>query len=194
MSECNSGYDARPQRAAACVSLFRGRARTPVSSQAFDARRGGIAANIAKLPAFAKGIANRTHIRACESLSGKPVEQQWKTCCSRQNSRDVLFIWSRAEERGACRPVDTALSFKSFRAILGRAFFYFRPFFCQSIAARVSSDNPRLKAFCRVAPSVLFKVRAIVAARVLLFASFFNVRTSFAVQVRLRLFMLWFPR
>ena len=29
-----------------------------------------------------KGIANRTHIRACESLSGKPVEQQWKTCCS----------------------------------------------------------------------------------------------------------------
>jgi hypothetical protein len=85
--------------------------------------------------------------------------------------------------------VDTALSFKSFRAILGRAFFYFRPFFCQSIAARVSSDNPRLKAFCRVAPSVLFKVRAIVAARVLLFASFFNVRTSFAVQVRLRLFI-----
>jgi hypothetical protein len=66
--------------------------------------------------------------------------------------------------------------------------------FCQSIAARVSSDNPRLKAFCRVAPSVLFKVRAIVAARVLLFASFFNVRTSFAVQVRLRLFMLWSPR
>ena len=61
--------------------------------------------------------------------------------------------------------------------------------FCQSIAARVSSDNPRLKAFCRVAPSVLLKVRAIVAARVLLFASFFNVRTSFAVQVRLRLFM-----
>ena len=139
--------------------------------------------------AFAEGIANRTHIRACESLSGKPVEQQWKTCCSRQNCRDVLFVWSRAEERGACRPVDTALSFKSFRAILGRAFFYFRPFFCQSIAARVSSDNPRLKAFCRVAPSVLFKVRAIVAARVLLFASFFNVRTSFAVQVRLRLFI-----
>ena len=86
--------------------------------------------------------------------------------------------------------MDTALSFKSFRAILGGAFFYFSPFFCQSIAARVSSDNPRLKAFCRVAPSVLFKVRAIVAARVLLFASFFNVRTSFSVQVRLRLFML----
>ena len=73
--------------------------------------------------AIAEGIANRTHIRACESLSGKPVEQQWKTCCSRQNCRDVLFIWSRAEERGVCRPVDTALSFKSFRAILGRAFF-----------------------------------------------------------------------
>jgi hypothetical protein len=167
-----------------------------VSSQTAHKRRGPPDCDEFRKAAsvVAKGIANRTHIRACESLSGKPVEQQWKTCCSRQNSRDVLFIWSRAEERGACRPVDTALSFKSFRAILGRAFFYFRPFFCQSIAARVSSDNPRLKAFCRVAPSVLFKVRAIVAARVLLFASFFNVRTSFAVQVRLRLFMLWFPR
>ena len=129
--------------------------------------------------AFAEGIANRTHIRSCESLSGKPVEQQWKTCCSRQNCRDVSFIWSRAEERGACRPVDTALSFKSFRAILGRAFFYLRPFFCQSIAARVSSDN---QAFCRVAPSVLFKVRAIVAARVLLFASFF-IAAKRAVEI-----------
>jgi hypothetical protein len=29
----------------------------------------------------------------------------------------------RAEERGACRLVDTALSFKSFRAILGGVFF-----------------------------------------------------------------------
>jgi hypothetical protein len=56
------------------------------------------------------------------------VENRWnssgKLVVPRQNCRDVLFIWSRAEERGACRPVDTALSFKSFRAILGRAFFY----------------------------------------------------------------------
>jgi len=75
----------------------------------------------------------------------------------------------RAEERGACQPVYMALSFRiSFRAIL----------------------KSRLKAFCRVAPSVLFKVRAIVATRVLLFASFFRARTSFAVQVRRRLFML----
>ena len=81
-----------------------------------------------------------------------------------------------------------------FQSDFGQGLFLSQTFFCQSIAARVSSDNPRLKAFCRVAPSVLFKVRAIVAARVLLFASFFNVRTSFAVQVRLRLFMLWSPR
>ena len=78
-----------------------------------------------------------------------------------------------------------------FQSDFGQGLFLSQTFFCQSIAARVSSDNPRLKAFCRVAPSVLFKVRAIVAARALLFASFFNVRTSFAVQVRLRLFMLW---
>jgi hypothetical protein len=122
------------------------------------------------------------------------VEQQWKTCCSRQNCRDVLFVWSRAEERGACRPVDTALSFKSSERFWAGLFSSSDRSFCQSIAARVSSDNPRLKAFCRVAPSVLFKVRAIVAARVLLFASFFNARTSFAVQVRLRLFMFWSPR
>ena len=76
----------------------------------------------------------------------------------------------------------------------GQGLFLVQTVLFQNITARVSSDNPRLKAFCRVAPSVLFKVRAIVAARVLLFASFFNVRTSFAVQVRLRLFMLWPPR
>jgi hypothetical protein len=43
---------------------------------------------------------------------------------------------------------------------------------------RVLSDKPRLKAFCRVAFSVRFKFRAIFAARVLLPASFFNVRIS----------------
>ena len=80
---------------------------------------------------------------------------------------------------------------ESFRAVLSRAIFLVHIGLNSLIfAARVSSDNPRLKAFCRVAPSVLFKVPAIVAARVLFFASFFKVRTSFDVQVRLRLFML----
>jgi hypothetical protein len=44
---------------------------------------------------------------------------------------------------------------------------------------RESSDSPRLKAFCRVAPSVRFKVRAMLAARVV-----FNVRTSDDVHDR----------
>jgi hypothetical protein len=43
---------------------------------------------------------------------------------------------------------------------------------------RESSDSPRLKAFCRVAPSVRFRVRAMLAARVFFLASVFNVRTS----------------
>jgi hypothetical protein len=43
---------------------------------------------------------------------------------------------------------------------------------------RESSDSPILKAFCRVAPSVRFKVRAMLAARVFFLASVFNVRTS----------------
>jgi hypothetical protein len=97
----------------------------------------------------------------------------------------------RAEERGACRLVDKALSFRSFRADFEQGLFLVQTgLWSPSFAARVSSDNPRLKAFCRVAPSVLLKVRAMFAARVLLFASFFKVRTSFAVQVRLRLFIL----
>jgi len=54
--------------------------------------------------------------------------------------------------------------------------------------ARVSSDNPRLKAFCRVAPSVLLNLRAISAARLLLRASLFNVRICSAVHAR-RLFI-----
>ena len=50
--------------------------------------------------------------------------------------------------------------------------------------ARVSSDKPILKAFCRVAPSVRFKVRAMLFARVFFFACAFNVRTSAVVQAR----------
>jgi hypothetical protein len=50
---------------------------------------------------------------------------------------------------------------------------------------RLSSDKPILKAFCRVAPSVRFKARAIFAAWVLLRASLFNLRISSVVHARL---------
>jgi hypothetical protein len=43
---------------------------------------------------------------------------------------------------------------------------------------RESSDKPILNAFCRVAPSVRFRVRAMLAARVFFLASVFSVRTS----------------
>jgi hypothetical protein len=50
---------------------------------------------------------------------------------------------------------------------------------------RESSDNPMLNAFCRVAPSVRFSVRAIFFAGVFLRASDFNSRTFAVVQARL---------
>jgi hypothetical protein len=50
---------------------------------------------------------------------------------------------------------------------------------------RVSSDNPRLKAFCRVAPSVLFKDLAIEDAGIFFLASAFNVRMCSALHARL---------
>jgi hypothetical protein len=49
---------------------------------------------------------------------------------------------------------------------------------------RESSDNPRLNAFCRVAPSVRFRVRAMLAAPVFFRARVFNVRTSVDVHER----------
>ena len=49
---------------------------------------------------------------------------------------------------------------------------------------RESSDNPRLNAFCRVAPSVRFKLRAMLATRVFFRAIVFNVRTSDDVHDR----------
>ena len=49
---------------------------------------------------------------------------------------------------------------------------------------RESSDNPRLNAFCRVAPSVRFKLRAMLAARVFFRAIVFSVRTSDDVHER----------
>jgi hypothetical protein len=56
---------------------------------------------------------------------------------------------------------------------------------CQSRAARVSNERPRLKAFCRVAFSVRLKLRAMLAARVFLPANRFNVRMSRLVHARL---------
>jgi hypothetical protein len=50
--------------------------------------------------------------------------------------------------------------------------------------ARESSETPILNAFCRVAPSDLFKRRAIVAAGVFLRASDLRSRTWTDVQAR----------
>jgi hypothetical protein len=44
--------------------------------------------------------------------------------------------------------------------------------------ARESSETPKLNAFCLVAPTVRFKVLAILAACALLRANVFKVRTS----------------
>jgi hypothetical protein len=52
------------------------------------------------------------------------------------------------------------------------------------VQARESSDNPRLNAFCRVAPSVRFKALAIFAAGVFFRAADFSSRTSAAVHER----------
>src|SRR5262249_39535971 len=78
-----------------------------------------IATNIGK---HARRHAGR-HVRwHTHTGCGEPVEEQWETCRGSQKKHGVIFIWShRAEERGVCRLVDTALSFKSFRTVLGRA-------------------------------------------------------------------------
>jgi hypothetical protein len=55
---------------------------------------------------------------------------------------------------------------------------------------RESSDNPRLNAFCRVAPSLRLRLLAIFLAGVLLRAADFNSRTSALVQARLFEFLL----
>ena len=68
--------------------------------------------------------------------------------------------------------------------------------FFMRLPARVSSDKPRLKAFCRVAFSVLFKARAILAADVFLPARAFNLRICSARHARLfaRLLTIWRPQ
>jgi hypothetical protein len=55
---------------------------------------------------------------------------------------------------------------------------------------RESSDNPRLNAFCRVAPSLRLRLLAIFLAGVLLRAADFSSRTSALVQARLFEFLL----
>jgi hypothetical protein len=124
------------------------------------------------------------------------VENRWNSSGKQWEEPKIsmawYFIWSpRRRTRNVSVGVYGPCPSESFRAILSGAIFLVHIGLNSLIfAARVSSDNPRLKAFCRVAPSVLFKVPAIFAARVLFFASFFKIRTSFDVQVRLRLFML----
>jgi hypothetical protein len=56
--------------------------------------------------------------------------------------------------------------------------------------ARESSDKPILNAFCRVAPSLRFRLLAIFLAGVFLRAADFNSRTSEAVQERRFEFLL----
>jgi len=58
--------------------------------------------------------------------------------------------------------------------------------------ARLSSDNPILNAFWRVAPSVRFSFLAILAAGVFFFASDFSSRTC--TDVHERLFFPFFMR
>src|SRR5262245_43180138 len=55
--------------------------------------------------------------------------------------------------------------------------------------ARGSSDRPRLNAFCRVAPSDRFNVRAMLDAFVFFQAAVFKVRTPTAIHARRRDFL-----
>jgi hypothetical protein len=57
---------------------------------------------------------------------------------------------------------------------------------CNSqVQARESNDSPILNAFCRVAPSLRFRLFAIFFAEIFLRAADFNSRTSAVVQARL---------
>jgi len=98
----------------------------------------------------------------------------------------------RAEERGCVVFLGNGPCFSTFRTATGPiSFLRLSGHFDEIFPTRVSSDNPRLKAFCRVAPSVLFNLRAISAARFLLRASLFNVRICSAVHTRL---FIWSPQ
>jgi hypothetical protein len=97
-----------------------------------------------------------------------------------------IYCVRRAEERGCVVFLGTALFFSLQNGQTGPiSLLSLSDHFGEIFPARVSSDNPRLKAFCRVAPSVLFNLRAISAARLLLRASLFNVRICSAVHARL---------
>jgi hypothetical protein len=99
-----------------------------------------------------------------------------------------IYRVRRAEERGCVVFLGNGPCFFSLQSgkQTGPNFFLaLSGHFGEIFPARVSSDNPRLKAFCRVAPSVLFNLRAISAARLLLRASLFNVPICSAVHARL---------
>jgi hypothetical protein len=97
-----------------------------------------------------------------------------------------IYCVRRAEERGWVVFLGNGPCFFNLQSG-NRANFFLSSsgHFGEIFPARVSSDNPRLNVFCPVAPSVLFNLRAISAARVLLRASLFNVRICSAVHARL---------
>jgi hypothetical protein len=96
-----------------------------------------------------------------------------------------IYFARYAEERGSVVLLCNRALFFKFQSENRAISFFLSSHFGESFPGRVSSDNPRLKAFCRVAPSVLFKLRAISAVRLLLRASLFSVRICSAVHVRL---------
>ena len=102
--------------------------------------------------------------------------------CAYQKIHGIYCV-RRAEERGCVVFLGTALFFSLQNGQTGPiSLLSLSDHFGEIFPTRVSSDNPRLKAFCRVAPSVLFNLRAISAARLLLRASFVKVRICSAVN------------
>jgi hypothetical protein len=116
-------------------------------------------------------------------------------CCNFHSKKDDLSYFirpgviadqcHRAKERGCVLRVCSrpAPFCNNLQSLCNRA----GPFLfgCQSRPTRVSKERPRLKAFCRVAFSVRLKLRAMLAARVFLPASRFNVRMSRLLHARL---------
>jgi hypothetical protein len=97
----------------------------------------------------------------------------------------IFIVLAAPKNADALSSWVTGPVFQSSERKQGQFFLSHRGHFGEIFPARVSSDSPRLKAFCRVAPSVLFNLREISAARLFLRASLFNVRTCSAVHARL---------
>jgi hypothetical protein len=90
---------------------------------------------------------------------------------------ETRFEWNySAESRAEARGMRAEKAPQEGRPSLNESHARFQP--------RESSDNPMLNAFCRVAPSVRFRVFAMLAARVFFFASVFKVRTCSDVHAR----------